>query len=433
MWRTVTTPRPGRLASCCGGTRGLVNEVYLRDLPHKIRRGLAGQIERGFHAGGMSYGYQSVPVGMNSHGDAEGFRLEIVPVQAVVVREIFERYSGGESLQRIVADLNERRVPGPGRKRNKPSTWSVSALYGTPKDGSGLLNNQLYIGRYVWNRREWVKDPDNPTRRTPRMRPREEWKTAERPDLRIVTDELWQAVRTRMQSPRHRSGQRGRSPPMRTLFGGLLRCAICGGAMVAVQKHYYGCAAHKDRGPAVCPGTFAPRRETDARLVAELQKEVLAPEAIAKIEDRVRSLLGELHDQARDAATARTARINELTAEIGRLVDAIVQMSLSPALRDRLTAAEQELARLNTASRQSPSTGVDDSSEIRTRINAMAAELQAALASDIPVARDMLSKKLGDIVVEERDDGVYAQIDIGPVLLRAAGANVSKSGCGGRI
>ena len=142
-------------------------------------------------------------------------------------------------------------------------------------------------------------------------------------------------------------------------------------------------------------------------------------------------LIGELHDQARDAETARTTRINELTAEIGRLVDAIVEMSLSPALRDRLTVAEQERARLSGASPQSPSMGIDDSSEIRTRINAMAAELQAALASDIPVARDMLSKMLGDIVVEERDDGVYAQIDIGPVLLRAAGPNVSKSDCGG--
>lgn len=49
------------------------------------------------------------------------------------------------------------------------------------------------------------------------------------------------------------------------------------------------------------------------------------------------------------------------------------------------------------------------------------------------MARDVLSKKLGDIVVEERDDGVYAQIDIGPVLLRAAGADVSKTGCGGGI
>jgi hypothetical protein len=149
------------------GVRGLVNEVHLRDLPHKIRRGLPGQIERGFHAGGMSYGYDSVPVGMNSHGEAQGFRLEIVPKQAEVVREIFERYASGESLQRIAADLNERCVPGPGRKRSKLSTWSVSALYGTPKAGSGLLNNELYIGRSVWNRREWLKDPDNPIRKSP--------------------------------------------------------------------------------------------------------------------------------------------------------------------------------------------------------------------------------------------------------------------------
>jgi len=166
---------------------------------------------------------------------------------------------------------------------------------------------------------------------------------------------------------------------------------------------------------------------------AELQKQVLAPEAIAKIVERVRSLLAELNVQTRDAATARTARINELNAEIGRLVDAIAQMSLSPALRDRLTAAEQELARLNAASGQSPTTSIDDSSRIRTRVKSMAAELQTALATDIPVARDVLSKKLGDIVVEERDDGVYAQMDIGPVLPWAAGAEVSKTGCGGRI
>ena len=63
----------------------------------------------------------------------------------------------------------------------------------------------------------------------------------------------------------------------------------------------------------------------------------------------------------------------------------------------------------------------------------MAAQLKQALDADVSVARDVLSKKLGDIVVEERDDGVYAQMDIGPVLLRAAGADVSKTGCGGRI
>jgi hypothetical protein len=39
----------------------------------------------------------------------------------------------------------------------------------------------------------------------------------------------------------------------------------------------------------------------------------------------------------------------------------------------------------------------------------------------------------GDIKVEERDVGVYAQMDIGPVLLEAAGADVAGRGCGGGI
>ena len=64
-------------------------------------------------------------------------------------------------------------------------------------------------------------------------------------------------------------------------------------------------------------------------------------------------------------------------------------------------------------------------------LKAMAAGLKQAVAADAPVVRDVPSKKLGDIVVEERDDRVYAQMDIGPVLLRAAGADVSKTGCRG--
>ena len=316
--------------------RGIVNETYRRDLPPKIRRGLSGQIERGFHAGGMSYGYRSVAVGMNERGEVDGFRLEIVPEQAGIIREIFERYAAGESLQRIAADLNARGVRGPGRKTTKPSTWSVAALYGTPKAGSGLLNNELYIGRYIWNRREWLKDPDDATRRVPRMRPRSEWKVAERPDLRIIDDATWAAVRQRMDAPRKKGGQRGRGPAPRTLLGGLLRCGVCGGAMVAVHKRYYGCAAHKDRGPAVCPGTFAPRAETEQRLISELRNQALSPEAIARIGARVRQLLADLQRQASSEAGATPARIAAAEAEVARLVDAVAEMGLSSALKQRL-------------------------------------------------------------------------------------------------
>jgi site-specific DNA recombinase len=41
--------------------RGLVNELYLDDLREKTHRGLAGQFDRGYHVGGVQYGYRSEP------------------------------------------------------------------------------------------------------------------------------------------------------------------------------------------------------------------------------------------------------------------------------------------------------------------------------------------------------------------------------------
>ena len=109
--------------------RGLISETYLDDLrAEKTHRGLTGQIERGYHAGGLSYGYRSVVAGVNGRGEPIGHRLEIDEAQAVVVRGIFARYAAaGESCQRIAADLNARGVRGP-----RGGTWCVSALYGSP-------------------------------------------------------------------------------------------------------------------------------------------------------------------------------------------------------------------------------------------------------------------------------------------------------------
>lgn len=134
--------------------RGLISETYLDDLRAKTHRGLTGQIERGYHAGGLSFGYRSVVAGVNPRGEPIGHRLEIDETQATIVREIFVRYAGGESCQRIAADLNARGVRGP-----RGGTWCVSALYGSPAKGAGVLNNELYIGRYVWNRSQWIKNP----------------------------------------------------------------------------------------------------------------------------------------------------------------------------------------------------------------------------------------------------------------------------------
>lgn len=115
------------------GMRGIINEVYLDDLRTKTHRGLAGQVSRGFSAGGVSYGYRSV------QGDG-GHRVEIDEAQATWVRWIFERYAEGWSVQRVAHHLNSHGIPSP-----RGSTWAVSALYGSPSKGSGVLNNELGI------------------------------------------------------------------------------------------------------------------------------------------------------------------------------------------------------------------------------------------------------------------------------------------------
>lgn len=95
------------------GVRGMINETYVDDLRKKTHRGLIGQIARGVHAGGLSYGYRSVVAGVNARGEPIGHCLEVDDAQAAIVRDIFGRYAAGESCQRIAADLNAHGIRGP--------------------------------------------------------------------------------------------------------------------------------------------------------------------------------------------------------------------------------------------------------------------------------------------------------------------------------
>src|SRR5205823_3409496 len=131
----------------------------------------------------LSFGYRSVVAGVNSRGEPIGHRLEIDELRAAIVRRIFD-FGRGDSCQRIAARLNTEGVAGPR------GTWSVSSLFGSPAKGSGILNNELYVGRYVWNRSRWVKHPDTGQRER-FERPPEDWQIRSLPELRIVTDAAW--------------------------------------------------------------------------------------------------------------------------------------------------------------------------------------------------------------------------------------------------
>src|SRR3546814_18004056 len=72
--------------------------------------------------------------------------------------------------------------------------WSDTAVRGWKIRGIGILNNESYIGRIVWNKQQYRKNPGT-ERRTARLNDRSEWIVKEVPSMRIVSDELWKAAR----------------------------------------------------------------------------------------------------------------------------------------------------------------------------------------------------------------------------------------------
>jgi hypothetical protein len=203
---------------------------------------MQGQALKGFHCGGRIYGYNLVqelhptktdPYRQPDHIDT---KLAINPEQAQWVQWIFERYAEGQSPLKIVSELNRQQIPAPGaayrRHYLRTPTWSAAALHGDLSRGTGLLNNPLCVGRYVWNRSRREKDPDT-NRRSHIVLDQSEWIETPAPQLRIIDEDLWERVKTRraevsqgvaaLRASLHcRARSTGAGP--KYLFSGLLVC-----------------------------------------------------------------------------------------------------------------------------------------------------------------------------------------------------------------
>jgi len=194
MW----TVQDGRAGEIHVGVKGLLGTLYLKDLAQKTKRGQAGVIRDGRHNGGRSYGYRPVP--------GKAGILQIQEGEAAIVRRIFDSYASGRSPRDIAAELNREGIPGP---RGGP--WNASTIGGSRKRANGILHNELYVGRVVWNRQSFIKNPET-GRRVSRANPQSEWMTADVPELRIIERETWEKFNCGAPSAAGMSGPSGCDP-----------------------------------------------------------------------------------------------------------------------------------------------------------------------------------------------------------------------------
>lgn len=333
----LITLAEGEISELHIGLKGTMNALFLKDLADKTRRGLEGRVRQGKSGGGNAYGY-TVFRKMAADGTPIRGEREINTREAAVVRRIFEEFAVGRSPRTIAHDLNADGTPGPGN-----GTWGPSTLHGNWRRGTGILNNELYVGRRIWNRQHFIKDPSTGKRQA-RMNPRHEWLIEEVPQLRIIDDDLWQRVKQRQQGtrravaegPRIRS-ERARRP--RYLLSGLLQCGACGGGFSKISQHHYGCSTARNKGTFT--NMLTVRRDViEATVIAGLKEQLMQPDAykafVAEFH-REMNRLAATEDQERDRLTQDLGKVKR---EIARLIEAIKSGVPGESVKDELASLE---------------------------------------------------------------------------------------------
>jgi site-specific DNA recombinase len=411
----IITLSEGEVSHLHVGLKGTMNALFLKDLADKTRRGQRGRVEAGKSGGGNSYGYDVVKK-LDGNGEPmRGDRL-INEAQAEVVRRIFRDYAAGRSAKIIAVALNKEGIPAP-----TGGDWGFSTINGNPKRGNGILNNEMYVGKIVWNRQRFVKDPDTGKRQA-RPNPESEWVIQEAPELRIIDDGLWQAVKTRQgenRIDRNASGHADvaainyRHRP-KYLFSGLTKCACCGGGYSAISATLIGCSTARNKG--TCENRVNIRRdELESRVLNALRNRMLDPAIFAEFCDAYTQETNRLRMESRAHINLAQSEVEKISREEGRLMDLYLKEAISiEAVKekgDQLKLRKAELnAFLATADEPPPLLHPAMARQYRLRIQQLYETLQDDCEKKRVEAANVIRSLVEDIVLTPVDG--RAEIDV---------------------
>ncbi|MXO02507.1 recombinase family protein, partial [Shinella zoogloeoides] len=416
----------GEISELHVGLKGTMNALFLKDLADKTRRGQRGRVEAGKSGGGNSYGYDVVKK-FDANGEPIRGDRTINEAQANVVRRIFRDYAAGKSAKTIAFALNKDGIPAPSGGH-----WGFSTINGNPKRGNGILNNEMYVGKIVWNRQRFVKDPDTGKRQA-RPNPEEEWVIQEAPELRILDDDLWNVVKARqgeMRTERDESGiadvskMNYRRRP-KYLFSGLTKCACCGGGYSAISQKLIGCSTARNKG--TCDNRVNIRRdELEARVLNALRTRLVDPEMFARFCEVFTQEMNRLRMEGRAGIASAEAEIGKIERELAKLLTAIKAGGPIEAIVEdmkRLEARKTELVTfLAEADEPPPLLHPSMALQYRKRVQQFYEALQDEEEEKRIEAADILRSLVDKIVLTPVDGKVEIDVqgDLAGILMISA-------------
>jgi len=196
----------------------------------QVVRGMVGQLERGYQIAQPPFGYTGLQIKDNS-GKPLGTHWVIDDKEAELLRKMYAWRQSGKSAAKIAHDLNVAEILPPGYRRCK------GVPYWRPGTVHRVLGNTIYRGIFVWNGSLFTKY------KAKRTRKEVEAIEFERPALRLVSDEVWNACNPGTGKSTIRGGGRH-------ALSGVMSCGYCKASLsINETKRPKGKYSHTVRCP----------------------------------------------------------------------------------------------------------------------------------------------------------------------------------------
>ncbi|MEW9122024.1 MAG: recombinase family protein [Thermotaleaceae bacterium] len=250
---------------------GAVGELERNTIVDNVKMGMKERARSGQWNGGIVLGYRSSQSSFDRKRNNS--KLEIVPEEAAIVRDIFELYATGKGLKAIANHLNHK-----GFKTKRGNAFSTSAI-------KEIITNPVYIGKIRFNRFEnWNERRRKGKNLDPII--------VDGNHEPIVPQDLWEKVQLLQQkkssvSPRQFVGN--------YTLTGLIRCPKCDAAMVSsrtinknkngerIVRRYYSCGNFRSKGSNVCNANSVRADEAEQYVYHRIKEVVNNPKILKDI------------------------------------------------------------------------------------------------------------------------------------------------------
>jgi DNA invertase Pin-like site-specific DNA recombinase len=388
---------------------GSMNEAFITQLRSKVKRGMDDAFRRGDNIQPPGVGYRMVTVTnpdgspVITHKGTIEKRAEIDPEAAAwIVRGAEMIAREGKSPIELARLFNEHKIGG-------RQTWSDNMI-------RKLYSRERLVGREVFRTTRQEKNRATGKVRSVKL-PQDQWLVRESPHLRILSDELADAARAKLnlaaQSFGRTAKDRTKKAHRADLYPKVLIRPVCGGCgtpMIlgrSLGKYQSFCCFNALHGIHGCTNRgYKSARIIDEAVLGVVMATLFTDDFIADLTADVNKRLAWIARQPipstkklEQEIANEDRQLKRLTDRIAKLDDTHLDAVLAKAqeMGRQLAAKREQLKELQRAGRRPNVKSVKEKDVV-----AALGKLRELLQGDVGVAAQVLKALVGDVVIETR-------------------------------